>query len=1004
MSGTLHAKSPELPRGVTFHDFSDGGETGRLIRQKDWSLTSLGPIDTWPRSLRTYLKLIQELPTPAVIFWGKDQRQIYNDGYSAIMGSLHPQYLGSTLHECWPDFYATVYPWMKRVLENGETVKIEKPLIPLFQCGLANEAFFTFSFSPLYDDHGAIAGVLQLVTEVTETALSGRRAGVLYELARQAAQARDTEGAVSVATEILGRYANDLPFFLTYLIDPEGRMKLLRLGCKGLPADQTVFPGEIDLGAGDQASIPEIAQAFHKKRATPIKELTSRFGALPGGPWPKQPKVAIACPVISPDQQSAIGVLVAGISPYLVFDDRYRQFLELVSAQLASMVAAAQAYESEQKRAEALAEINRARTALFANVSGINQMLLQALNCSTEEELGTNCLAILQEVTHSKSGFIGEINAEGKLEDIAVSNPARDACTRPDKKGCRSLPIGLKAHGLYGRVLLDGKGFFANGLAAYPDRIGLPAGYPPVTSFLGVPLIHKGKIIGMIGLGDREGGYREEDVRTVQAMSHSVVQVFIHQRSQQALQESQEQYRRLFNSIGEGFCIIEKVPAKAGEPPDFRYIEANPAFAAHSGVSDVVGKTVRQAFPGEAESWLRIYDTVLTTGEAILFEKELAALGRRLELYAFRVEDKTNRRVAVIFRDVSERRRLEELQLRQSEDRFQKMFNDSPVMISIVRMADDKYVEVNRKFLEILEYTKEEVLGHTPLELNIREMTSLRPVLDKLNENGVIQNTEFDMRAKTGGMIRVVASIAIIMFNGEPCRIATMQDITKEKQMESELLRLDRLNTVGEMAAAIGHEVRNPLTTVRGYLQMYLRKAESAQYREQFKTMIDELDRANFIISGFLSLAKNKALEFKRHNLNDIISTLLPLVQSEAYRTGHDIQVEMGDIPDIDIDEKEIRQLLLNIIRNGFEAMEPSGRLTIQTCAEQDRVILTVRDTGSGIPPEVLNKIGTPFTTTKENGTGLGLPVCYRIAERHGAKIEVDTSRQGTAFVVSFPL
>jgi len=252
--------------------------------------------------------------------------------------------------------------------------------------------------------------------------------------------------------------------------------------------------------------------------------------------------------------------------------------------------------------------------------------------------------------------------------------------------------------------------------------------------------------------------------------------------------------------------------------------------------------------------------------------------------------------------------------------------------------------------------------------------------------------------------------------------IATGEDITERKQMESQLrrnrdklevlvsqrtdevLRLDRLNLVGEMAASIGHEVRNPLTTVRGYLQMFLRKAEIAEYREQFKTMIGELDRANAIISEFLSLAKNKAVELKPYNLNDIISTLLPLLQAEAFHSGHDIQVDMGDIPDINIDEKELRQLVLNLATNGFEAMEPIGRLTIETYTEADKVMLAICDTGKGMSPQALDKLGTPFFTTKDKGTGLGLPVCYRIAERHGAKIDVTTSPQGTKFMVMFKL
>ncbi|MDU4961000.1 MAG: ATP-binding protein [Sporomusaceae bacterium] len=233
--------------------------------------------------------------------------------------------------------------------------------------------------------------------------------------------------------------------------------------------------------------------------------------------------------------------------------------------------------------------------------------------------------------------------------------------------------------------------------------------------------------------------------------------------------------------------------------------------------------------------------------------------------------------------------------------------------------------------------------------------------------------------------------------------IAIAQDITERRQLERELLRLDRLNTVGEIAASIGHEIRNPLTTVRGYLQMLQQKGENAAYQEQFALMIDELDRANCIISDFLSLAKSSVVETKPDNLNRIIRSLEPLLQAEALRVGHELCIEGGDLPAIWLNEKEIRQLLLNLVRNAFEAMDAGGRLTISTRLENGEILLAVRDTGKGIPPEILAKLGTPFLTSKEKGTGLGLTVCYRIAKHHQARIVCSSSPQGTTVTVKFP-
>lgn len=231
---------------------------------------------------------------------------------------------------------------------------------------------------------------------------------------------------------------------------------------------------------------------------------------------------------------------------------------------------------------------------------------------------------------------------------------------------------------------------------------------------------------------------------------------------------------------------------------------------------------------------------------------------------------------------------------------------------------------------------------------------------------------------------------------------AINRDITEKRKIEEELARFDSLHTLGEMAAGIGHEVRNPLTTVRGYLQVFSYKGKFREYQEQFHTMIEELDRANSIITEFLSLAKNKSLDMECCNLNDIIRPLFPLLQADGFRLGHDVQLELTDIPNSCFDQKEIRQLILNLVRNGFEAMTSAGQVMIRTYAEPGAIVLVIRDTGTGIPAEMLDKLGTPFLTTKESGTGLGLPVCYRVAERHAAQIAIDTSSKGTTFYVKF--
>ena len=217
------------------------------------------------------------------------------------------------------------------------------------------------------------------------------------------------------------------------------------------------------------------------------------------------------------------------------------------------------------------------------------------------------------------------------------------------------------------------------------------------------------------------------------------------------------------------------------------------------------------------------------------------------------------------------------------------------------------------------------------------------------------------------------------------------------------MARLDRLNTIGEMAASIGHEVRNPLTTVRGFLQYIGNKQTFEDYKSHFLLMLEELDRANAIITDFLSLAKNKAMNFKENHLNMIIREVVPLLEADALRYNCQLELDLQDIPLLSLDENSLRQLILNIVRNGIEAMPQGGALKISTYSSDSTVLLTFCDEGIGIPPELIDKLGTPFFTTKENGVGIGLAVCYRIVERHNATMIIENLPEGGAkFTITF--
>lgn len=232
-----------------------------------------------------------------------------------------------------------------------------------------------------------------------------------------------------------------------------------------------------------------------------------------------------------------------------------------------------------------------------------------------------------------------------------------------------------------------------------------------------------------------------------------------------------------------------------------------------------------------------------------------------------------------------------------------------------------------------------------------------------------------------------------------------MKNIKEKKKYENELKRLANLDLIGQMAAGISHEIRNPMTTVRGFLQLMVANEQLEPHAAHFNLMIDELDRANAIITEFLSVGNTRTSDMKMMNLNTILEDISPLIKVDTSNQNKQIRIYTQEVPELLLNHNEIRQLIINLYRNGLEAMEEGQILTIGTYPENGNcVVLAVQDQGSGIDPAIIDKIGTPFYTTKEQGTGLGLGICYAVAARHNATIDIETGPGGTIFFTKFPI
>lgn len=367
-----------------------------------------------------------------------------------------------------------------------------------------------------------------------------------------------------------------------------------------------------------------------------------------------------------------------------------------------------------------------------------------------------------------------------------------------------------------------------------------------------------------------------------------------------------------------------------------------------------------------------------------------------------KIELEGKERLLIAMNDITEQKQTEE-RLRRSEERFAKAFYCTPSAMAITDYATGRHIIVNDSFLKITEFKREDVIGCLPIELTSwMNLDNHELIFKILHQHGIVQNYDIQFRTKSGKIRNALFSAVIIEIDNEQRLLITINDVTDQRIMQQEVARLDRLNLIGQMAAGIGHEIRNPMTSVRGFLQMLGSKSELLAYQSWFDLMISELDRANSIITEYLSLAKNKPVALSRLCLKNILESLAPLINADALNGDKNVKWRLQEVPEMLLDSEEIRQLVLNLVRNGLEAMTAGGTLVITTYLDKSNAVLAVQDHGQGITPEVLEKLGTPFVSTKETGTGLGLSVCYAIAARHQATIDVNTGPSGTTFRVRF--
>jgi signal transduction histidine kinase len=363
VSSTENSMTPPASAGAVL---AGGNEMGELMRAYDWSLSPVGPVDAWPQSLRTAVSILLDSRYPMYIAWGPDFVQFYNDAYRPILGSTkHPAALGRSSRETFPEIWAFIGPMFQRVMESGEATFLEDQLLPLDRYGYIEECYFTFCYSAIRNETGDVGGVFVTCSENTSRVLNDRRLRTLRDLGASSALGRSAEDVAAEAARVLDENPADLPFSLIYLVDENGAARLAASTGIDAGAARCPLAFRVAAPADDGWRFGPLPPSIEV-----VRGVEERCGTIPARPWPESVRAAAVVPVPRSGQDDALdALLVVGLSPRRAFDEDYRAFIALTARQIGATVSAARAYEAERRRAQVLAELDRAKTTFFSNVS-----------------------------------------------------------------------------------------------------------------------------------------------------------------------------------------------------------------------------------------------------------------------------------------------------------------------------------------------------------------------------------------------------------------------------------------------------------------------------------------------------------------------------------------------------------------------------------------------------------------------------------------------------------
>ena len=483
-------------------------------------------------------------------------------------------------------------------------------------------------------------------------------------------------------------------------------------------------------------------------------------------------------------------------------------------------------------------------------------------------------------------------------------------------------------------------------------------------------------------------------------------------RAARLLRESEEKFRALFDSLDDGFCIIEKVVGGTGGELDFRYVEANQAFGEQSGVNNVVGKTIRQMFPEAVEEWYETYEEVLNTGKPIRFERALSEEGRQLELYAFRITTEGSRRVAVVFQDITERKRVES-EILSSGKRFRFLADSMPQKVfTATHIGDFDYF--NQLWMSYTGATTAKLQRHgwAPFVHSdcVREsVTHWKHCIETGERFHFVHRFR-----RNDGIYRWHLTLAVPMRTSTGAIsmwIGSSTDIQEQKETEQALRRANE--DLNQFAFAASHDLQEPLRMITSYSQLLIKDYEG-NLNGDAALCVDFITKGTkqmqALLADLLSFTEIGSKSGDSHDfvdLNQVVETALRNLGPAIEESG--AVVTCSELPAVPGYDTRFVQLFQNLIGNGLKYHgEDPPRIAVSVEQKGAEWLFAVADNGMGIEPEYYQTIFGVFKRLHGKsipGTGIGLAICQRVVERCGGRIWVESEiGRGTTFYFTLPV